>query len=129
MIVVGWFGVGKTTFIETHPEADAVDLNSFTGRTSDIVEKCSGHRYLLADPNLVPALKPPYVVVVPAISRKQEFLEIYRHRKGRCGHGPEFARLRDLDWEKRITELMNIPGTRTIILEEGQFLSDVIDKL
>ena len=131
MIIIGYYGVGKTTFIEKHPEIDAFDLNSIGGKPSLwLLNRNLDHTYVLADPLWLETVQKsglPYRLVIPSKDRKYEFLYHFMRRTGNCAHGPLWCNEIEKKWDSDLDGLMKVTGcTVTILSSEGQFLDDIL---
>ena len=131
MLILGFFGVGKTTCSnEKWADLEALGSPSLSLLKS-AVEK---YDIVFANPLLAPfVLKSgiPFHVVVPSLNRKEEFLHNFREReKMQTGGGDDwFCSLVGLNWEKWINHLLELPALSHIVLEKGEWLSDAIEAL
>ena len=66
-----------------------------------------------------------YTIVYPDISLKDEFLERFINR----GNYKNFIDFLSINWDKFINEISNETYPTKIILEKGQYLSDVLEKI
>lgn len=64
----------------------------------------------------------PFTLVYPARELKEEYLERYKER----GSPEAFINLLDKNWDEWITQLQQQEGCTHIVLEAGQFISNVV---
>ena len=69
--------------------------------------------------------KIPYTIVYPNISLKDEYIERFIKRGNKTG----FIDFISAYWDSFINEISNETYPTKIILEKGQYLSDVIEKI
>ena len=132
ILIIGYYGIGKSTVQELRPELDIFDLHNV--EEMGYLVKNIEHKYVVADPKWVEVFSEYakehnrwFYVVVPSLDRKTEFLENYQTRK----HGmtsKNFVKRRSEAWEKEITALRDIPNASVIELRSG-FLADIIERL
>ena len=130
ILIIGWYGVGKTTYIDSHPEVDIVDLQGVANLEQ--LEANLDHKYVVADPDWLLVfckLGRHFNIVVPELSRKAEFLNNYGKRQNGGSNHKYFINRRSKDWEERIGLMHYITNTTITVLEDGQFFGDVIDQL
>lgn len=137
--IIAFFGTGKTTYIAKHPEADAVDLvDAIPGKGPDIETLTSykHHKIVMADPDWVQVFNDAgvkYRVVVPDASLKTLYTENFKERfKKKLGGGSEAFCNRVLNhWDSIVRTLSNDNENviSLTVLDEGQWLEDVMDKL
>jgi len=66
-----------------------------------------------------------FVLVYPSLEMKDEYIQRYKDR----GSNEKFVNLLQENYEKWITELMSQTGCKHVVLQPGQYLSDVIDQI
>ena len=129
MLVIGFFGVGKTTLaVNDAKMADLTDLGSPS--LSLLQDTVAKYDVVFADPtweHIVLQSGLPFIVVVPSLDRKEEFLLNYsnRYKNGTGGGGKGFRKLIGDNWDFLIGHLQSLKSQATIVLEKGEFLSDV----
>lgn len=64
----------------------------------------------------------PFYLVYPTMDQKQDYMQRYRER----GSPQPFLDLMDKNWEKFITGCQQQDGCTHVVLQKGQYLSDVI---
>ena len=144
VIVSGFPGVGKTTFIDNPGELTLMDSDSSNFSWSN---KEAGQRHpdwpqnyinhiressSKADIILVSTHKEvrdalvsagiEFVLVYPSLEMKEEYIRRYLDR----GSDGKFIRLLEANYETWIEELMAQPICRHVVLQPGQYLSDVM---
>jgi len=146
-IICGFPGIGKTTLWNRKEELKILDSDSTdfswadaskTTRNSDwpknyieyIREKSEEADIILVSSHdtvrdaLVKA-GITFVLVYPSLEMKGEYIQRYRDR----GSSEKFIRLLEENYEKWVGELMSQTGCRHVVLQPGQYLSDVIDQV
>lgn len=154
MIVSAFAGVGKTTLAQEYKD-DVIDLESsnFKWLNNENTESSKGtnrvqnprypinyleaiksanskYKIVLVSQHEIlrkclDAVKLDYVLVYPDKSLKDEYIERYRAR----GNNDGFINLISNKWDSWIHNLDNINNHNKIVLQSGQFLSDVIEQL
>ena len=66
-----------------------------------------------------------FALVYPDIKLKDEYIQRYKD----CGSNETFVKLLETNYENWITELTIQGGCEHIVLQSGQYLSDVIEKI
>lgn len=131
MLILGFFGVGKTT-CKNERVADLEELGPPS--LSLLKEALEKYDVVMANPLLAPLLLKsgvPFHVVVPSLDRKEEFLDNFKERfkNGTGGGDFWFCSLVGLNWEKWINHLLELPALSYTILEKGEWLSDILPAL
>lgn len=133
MLILGWFGVGKSTLMRNNKSvADLTDMGQPSlSLLKDTIEK---YDIVLADPqwtNVFLESGIPFHIVVPTLDRKEEFLKNYhdRWKKGLGGGSGKFCGFMDRVWDTWISYLLSLPALSHIELEEGEWLSDAVSHL
>ena len=127
MLILGFFGVGKSTLARQDEKvADLTDLGSPS--LSLLQDTVAKYDIVLADPTWEQVFLESgedFIVVVPSLDRKEEFLSNFkeRNRKGLGGGNERFCNLIWKHWEWWINHLLSIPSQGQIVLERGEFLS------
>lgn len=131
MLILGFFGVGKTT-CKNERMADLEDLGSPSlSLLKSAVEK---YDIVFGNPLLAPFFIKsgiPFHIVVPSLDRKEEFIANFRKRydEGTGGGDEWFCALVGENWDRWINHLLDLPALSHIILDEGEWLSDAIKEL
>lgn len=144
-VILGFPGVGKTTFTKTFGDTDPTvydsdsshfPKNNFPKNYVDYIEEliarskeeqeldprttfifCSTHYEVRLE---LDRRNISYFVVYPDISCKEEYLQRYRDR----GSSENFIELLSDNWEQWITDLDRLPDNRRIKLTSGQYFKD-----
>lgn len=130
MLILGFFGVGKTTLARQNEKvADLTDLGSPS--LSLLQDTVAKYDIVLADPTWEQVFLESgedFIVVVPSLDRKEEFLTNFKERngKGLGGGNDGFRELIGKHWEWWINHLLSIPSQGQIVLERGEFLSHLL---
>lgn len=136
--IIAFFGTGKTTYIAKHPEADAVDLvdaENNQGPNIGTFKRFATHSIVMADPNwqwVFDRAGVKYHIVIPGPDLKETYMLNYRERfrKGLGGGSEGFCKTISPIWDSTITRLTNSPNKISLtVLEKGQYLEDIINKL
>lgn len=133
MLIIGFFGVGKTTLSRQNGRmADLTDLGPPS--LSLLQDSVSKYDIVLADPTWEDVFIRsgiPFYVVVPSMGRKDEFLQNFkeRHSKGLGGGNEGFRKLIGDWWEWWIKHLLSLPSQGQVILDSGEWLSDALSQL
>ena len=139
ILILGFYGVGKTTYINDHP--NAVDITDFkldpVNCDPDALKKYwedEEHDIVLADPQWTKVFLEsgyPFYVVIPRMWRKDEFLNNFLKRwtSGSWkANIVKFYRHLDTYWEGWLEFYKNkIPCVQVIELDTGQWVGDAID--
>lgn len=145
IIISGFPGIGKTTFVRNHPELDVLDSDSSAFSTSpdfpqnyinhvkdrlgkvDVI-LLSSHK---AVRNALVANNIKHFVVFPAeiddldrYAAKAEYLRRYKDR----GNSEDFINLVNSNWETWVDDIINTAPS-WYALFQGQYLEDVYDYL
>lgn len=154
MIVSAFAGVGKTTLAQEYKD-DVIDLESgnFKWLNNENTESSKGtnrvqnprypinyleaiksanskYKVVLVSQHEIlrkclDAVKLDYVLIYPDKSLKDEYIERYRAR----GNNDGFINLVSNKWDSWIHNLDNINNHNKIVLQSGQFLSDIAEQL
>ena len=137
-IISGFPGIGKTYFCNLHPQVTDSDSHAFKEYSPEVYAEHIRTLYLLHQPVLVSthesvrerlkASDVPFLLVYPAKELKQDYIQRYMLRSGFNG-GNDFAHRIKMNWDTWIDDLRSMCGVPKIELQEGQFLSDVIEVL
>lgn len=66
-----------------------------------------------------------YYLVMPSIDCKEEYLKRYLDR----GSLPEFITLLENNFEDWVTNVSDVPEERLVVLQQGEYLADVLDTI
>lgn len=66
-----------------------------------------------------------FALVYPSLEMKEEYIQRYKDR----GSNEKFILLLEANYETWIKELMSQKGCNHVVLQPGQYLSDVVDKI
>lgn len=147
VIVCGFPGVGKTSLFTAETELKILDSDSTNFSWSDetktqrnpewpqnyiahIQENRDASDILLVSSHDVvrTALVEagiPFILVYPSLDMKDEYIQRYIQR----GSNESFVALLKAHYEKWIAELMEQRGCTHVVLQSGQYLSDVVNQL
>ena len=131
MLIIGFCGVGKTTYVLKNK--NAIDLTYIKPGLSVLRKAVENYEVVLGDPAWLEVFMEsglPFYVVVPALSRKDEYLTNYRERykEGTGGGDDKFCQVVSDNWEEWIETLKKVPQT-IVELEPGEFLTNCISHL
>lgn len=131
MLIIGFCGVGKTTYASTHK--NAVDLTCVEPGQTVLQDAISRFEIVLADPSWLMTFVEsglPFYVVVPSMDLKDEYLANYRerHKRGTGGGDDRFCEFISGGWEEWIETLKKVNQT-VVELGPGEFLEDAISYL
>ena len=133
MLIIGFFGVGKTT---ASLNDDRITDLTEEGSVSlfDLKNALANNKIVVVDPvweKIVLASKEPFYVVVPNIDRKDEYLSNYKERyeNGNGAGDKDFIFCMNVGWDIWIEHLKTLPSLATVELDEGEWLSDAIKEL
>jgi len=132
-VVSAFPGCGKSTFVKDHPEISDSDSSQFDKEyfpgnymahvrnriVNDKLTLVSSHdivRQALAQSHI------DYVLVYPAPGCKDEYLKRYNQR----GSELKFIDLLERNWDNWIADCQAQEGCVHVVLQPGQYLSDVI---
>ena len=132
MLILGFFGVGKTTL--SSKRDDVVDLDGMDQSIHTVRKMSEKYPIVLADPfwaNPVRFARVPFYVVVPTIDRKEEYLSNFARRyiEGTGGGDEEFIEMINSEWDKWISYMKRLPSIKCVELPKGKWLEDVISSL
>lgn len=137
IVIAGFPGIGKSTLFKQGVKC--IDSDSSKFNKSDfpanyieyIKEKLKDESldYIFVSTHAsvrhaLVAAKIPYILVYPKITLKQEYLQRYRDR----GSPEAFIELMDRSWNDFIVDCASQHGCERVILTEGQYLSDILNK-
>lgn len=142
-VISAFPGTGKSYFASNRDDVLDLDSNSFTsGHTPDgkvrnpdfpnnyisaIEEQLGKHSVLLVSPH-VEAIKGlverglEITLIYPDRKLKSEYIERFRKR----GSSEEFIKPLDSYWDDFLEQLEQQKGCKHIVLDQGQYLSDVL---
>lgn len=146
-IILGFPGIGKTTLFNNEHKLKFLDSDS-TNFSWENKEKTVRHSnwpqnyidHILEEQDEVDAIFVSshdvvrdaltkaginYFLVYPSLEMKDEYIQRYRNR----GSNEKFVRLLEQNYEKWVQELMNQQGCTHIVLQPGQYLSDVMNRI
>lgn len=131
MLIIGFCGVGKTTFVASH--SNAIDLTYIKPGLSALRKAVDKYEIVLGDPGWLGVFlesKLPFSVVVPTKGRKDEYLANYRERyaNGAGGGDDKFVDVISSRWDDWIGTLKMAPAP-VIELEPGEWLEDAVSYL
>lgn len=131
MLIIGFCGVGKTTYVANH--ANAIDLTCIKPGQSALHKAVEKYEIVLADPSWLMVFvesKLPFYVVVPSIDLKDEYLANYRERynNGTGGGDDRFCHFIGNNWDEWLRGLSFAPCP-IIELEKGEWLEDAVSYL
>lgn len=131
-LIIGYFGIGKSTLQELRPELDIFDLHHVP--TLAYLTDNLDHDYIVADPDWLKVFgryvrenNRRFYLILPSLDRKDEFLYNIANRTEGM-HNEWFINRRDREWEKEITALATTKNADVRILRSG-YLADIIDQL
>lgn len=133
-IIVGYFGVGKTCLAEELETAVELVYTKCQPTVRQLKEALEEYDIVLADPRWLQILQEGHYefhIVIPAVELKDEYLERFKARhkeKKGCGSSG-FIKAMDRQWDTNLKRLRNTPCLSLTILNKGQYLADVIEKL
>lgn len=147
VVVCGFPGVGKTSLFFAENELTILDSDSTNFSWSDETKtqrnpewpqnyiahiqdaKDSSDLVLVSSHDVVrTALAEagiPFILVYPSLDMKAEYIQRYIQR----GSNESFIALLEANYEKWITELMAQQGCTHMVLQSGQYLSDILNQL
>ena len=140
-LILGFYGIGKTTYVKQNPRAvDITDykLDSFNCDPEALKRFWEDEEYdiILADPQWTKIILQsgyPFYVVIPRMDRKQEFLTNFVERWSTGSWKADivdFYRQLSTYWEGWLDFYRyKLPAVRVIELWPGQWLGDVIDNI
>lgn len=133
-VISGFPGIGKSNLFNQNPEkiSDS-DSSKFSkdnfpeNYLSHIKEVIKTHDVVLVSShedvrNALVDSGIHFILVYPALALKQEYLERYKSR----GSTPQFIEMMDRNWIKFIKQCKDQKNCDHIVLNAGQFLTDVI---
>ena len=128
MLIIGFCGVGKTTFVANH--ANAIDLTYIKPGLSALQMAVDKYEIVLGDPGWLGVFlesKLPFYVVVPTNDRRDEYLANYRERytNGTGGGDDKFCDTIDSHWDDWIGTLKMAPMP-IVELGPGEWLEDAV---
>ena len=131
MLIIGFCGVGKTTYVANH--ANAIDLTYIKPGLSALRKAVEKYEVVLGDPSWLEVFlesKLPFYVVVPTQERKDEYLANYRERyaNGTGGGDDWFVDVISSHWDDWIGTLKMAPMP-IVELEPGDWLEDAVSYL
>lgn len=131
MLIIGFCGVGKTTYVLRNK--NAIDLTYIKPGLSALQRVVENYEIVLGDPSWLGVFIEsglPFYVVVPTMDRKEEYLTNYRERnkEGTGGGDDKFCQVVSDNWEEWIETLKKVPQT-IVELGPGEFLEDAISYL
>ena len=131
MLIIGFCGVGKTTYVLNHK--NAIDLTYIEPGHSALQRAIENYEIVLADPAWLEVFlesKLSFIVVVPSKDRKEEYLANYRERYkvGTGGGDDEFCSVVSENWDEWIDTLKMVPQT-IVELGPGEWLETAISEL
>lgn len=139
VLVCGFFGIGKSSVSKYRPDVKYYDLDakSFVKQPGwekvyvdcalalkkeyDIVALKSSDKVM----NLLNSLGEKYYVVYPSRHAKRDFVE----RALKNNYSREWVKEFFARWDSFIEEIENDRQGNKIILQSGEYLSDIVDKL
>lgn len=136
VLILGFYGVGKTTMLRDYP--NAVDLTDVSRPSMEtLMTYWNDERYeiVMGDPQWTKVFLEsgiPFYVVIPDAGRKEEFLENFRKRHilGLGGGDDKFCDILNRNWDGWLwTYNTWIPSIRVFTLTEKMWLPDVINKI
>ena len=139
VIVCGFFGIGKSSVTKYRPDVSFYDLDA-TGFVKkpgwenmyvdcalalrndyDIVALKSSDKVM----NKLNELEEKYFIVYPNRYAKREFME----RAIKNNYSREWIQNFFTQWDKYIEEIEEDDSTDKIVLQSGEYLSDIVDRL
>lgn len=146
-VISGFPGIGKTTLFNAENELEFLDSDSTNFSWEDkektkrnqnwpqnYIEHLSEKKsqadavFVSSHDAVRNALRQsgiPFVLVYPSLEMKEEYIQRYKDR----GSNEKFIQLLDQNYEKWIEELMRQDGCTHIVLQPGEYLSDVMDRI
>lgn len=138
LVICGFPGIGKSTFVENNKSVLDSDSSTFDKKKfpdnyiSRIKEVVSDGKVILASShdvvrNALIGEKIPFVLVYPDVLLKAEYIKRYEER----GSPESFVKLLSANFEKWVVECESLENefVKKIKLNKKQFLSDVVDQL
>lgn len=147
VIVSGFPGIGKTTLFNNEEDLVLLDSDSTNFSWADekktvrhenwpqnYIEHLTGKRgeadavFVSSHDVVREALVKagiPFVLVYPSLNMKDEYIQRYKDR----GSNEKFVQLLEQNYEKWIEELMKQEGCTHIVLQPGEYLSDVMARI
>lgn len=137
-VIAGFPGIGKSEFVKDFPDLDVLDLDSaiFSKDKNNwpdnyiekIIESTDQQDAILISsyPEVINALLErgvPVTVVYPSTEQKQEYQTRYLER----AKNKDAAQGLVNGFDQNLEGLKSITGCKHVVLNEGQYLSDVLD--
>ena len=133
-ILLGYYGIGKSTIASTSDTVYDWTYNLMQPKLSELEYGLENYDTILCDPNCLHLLQEQglkFHVVVPNYDRLEEFKanlrQRYKERKGTGGEG--FIRNLESRWYDELERLRETECLSLTVLNNGQYLADVIEKL
>lgn len=133
-IVIGYYGTGKSYLAEHDDTVFDWTYSLMKPKLEELEYGLENYDTILCDPNCQSILDKggfKYHIVVPDLKLKDEYLERFKARyEAKKGTGSTGFRTGMANrWDNAIERLMNTDCLSLTVLKDGQYISDVIDKL
>ena len=131
MLIIGFCGVGKTTYVMSHK--NAIDLTYIKPGLSALKKAVEKYDIILGDPAWLGVFlesKLPFTVVVPSPELKDEYLTNFRERyaHGTGGGDDKFCDVISENWDEWL-ESLNAAPCPIVELGPGEWLETAISEL
>ena len=133
-IILGYYGIGKSTVASTSDTVYDWTYDLMQPKLSELEYGLENYDVILCDPNCLYLLQQQglkFHIVVPNYDRLGEFKANMRKRhQEHKGTGHEsFIRSIEKKWHSELEELRETQCLSLTVLNNGQYLADVIDKI
>jgi len=146
-VISGFPGIGKSTLFENNRALEFLDSDSTNFSWADesketrnqdwpqnymehIVESAKYADAIFVSThdtvrNALIESRVPFVLVYPSLEMKEEYIQRYKDR----GNDEKFVKLLEANYKVWIENLMSQEGCKHVVLQPGQYLSDVIGEI
>ena len=133
-IILGYYGIGKSTVASTSDTVYDWTYNLMQPKLSELEYGLENYDTILCDQNCLPLLQQQnlgFHIVVPNYDRLDEFKANLRKRfmEHKGTGGESFIKHLEKNWYEVLENLRETQCLSLTVLNNGQYLADVIEKL